>query len=536
MSLLDALLLEPSPFHVWIALRDASEGKGSGTITDPYRANTATLLDGLLSSFAAGTVVHLGPGVFETAGYRDNAGGSGWQIKAGMKIVGASMGATTLKLVPGTTAEAIYYAIGHEFAISSVPNTVDYAEISDLTIDCNLPASTQIACGAIRLMGSHIRIRRVKAKNWGNRTQTKTSLVFGLIVSDPVTGTITENSGMEDCVAIEPSAVTSSYSSEVLVLHLGGKDYAAADFAEVSGKVPFMRNCYVHSGTVWSGSDFRTKFRAISLSSCIGGVVEGNQVINTHTFLQMKTWPLRDGVIRNNFAKNFQKGIYIYLGSTTATKNATITRSGSTASVTATGHKLLFGDRVKILGVTSPTAYNGVFTVTKVTDANVFEYKLLSDPGSNPSGSPTMQKVTGADSIIVENNIFELAHETTGVAPLAIESDANGDVAIGLAYVCGSLIVRENKIRYVDGDSQSTFIGNGLKAKGIQNLLVLNNIIEVVPSNPLRNINCGTATYFNNKTPAGALKRGFNEATSLVYYELADEADEAFVLSVLRKK
>ena len=40
MSLIDALLLDPAPFEVWIACR--TDGlKGSGTASDPYDGSTA---------------------------------------------------------------------------------------------------------------------------------------------------------------------------------------------------------------------------------------------------------------------------------------------------------------------------------------------------------------------------------------------------------------------------------------------------------------------------------------------------------------
>ena len=39
MSLVDALLLEPAPFEVWIAIRPDRQ-KGSGRIDDPYDGST----------------------------------------------------------------------------------------------------------------------------------------------------------------------------------------------------------------------------------------------------------------------------------------------------------------------------------------------------------------------------------------------------------------------------------------------------------------------------------------------------------------
>ena len=46
MSLLDALLLDPYLFEIWIAAR--TDGvKGSGTLNDPYDGSTVTKFDAL---------------------------------------------------------------------------------------------------------------------------------------------------------------------------------------------------------------------------------------------------------------------------------------------------------------------------------------------------------------------------------------------------------------------------------------------------------------------------------------------------------
>src|SRR5206468_2339373 len=102
MSLIDALLLDPAPFEVWIAFR--GDQKGSGSLNDPYDGSTTAKFDAILNSLASlpspNTLVHLGPGVFTTGGYvdPDMSVSPAWQIKPGMKIVGAGVGATTLRL------------------------------------------------------------------------------------------------------------------------------------------------------------------------------------------------------------------------------------------------------------------------------------------------------------------------------------------------------------------------------------------------------------------------------------------------------
>ena len=45
-------------------------------------------------------MIHLGPGTFTTKGYTDDPTVTpGWEIKAGLKIVGAGIGVTTLTIL-----------------------------------------------------------------------------------------------------------------------------------------------------------------------------------------------------------------------------------------------------------------------------------------------------------------------------------------------------------------------------------------------------------------------------------------------------
>lgn len=70
-----------------------------------------------------------------------------------------------------------------------------------------------------------------------------------------------------------------------------------------------------------------------------------------------------------------------------------VTRSGTTATLTKTSHGLSNGDKVLIQGF-SLAEFNGVFTVAN-SAANTFDYTISADPGANPSGTPgTVDKVT----------------------------------------------------------------------------------------------------------------------------------------------
>src|SRR5437016_2820419 len=198
MSLLDALLLDPYRMNVWIAYRTDGVA-GSGTQSDPYDGSTATKFDTAMNGVGPNTCIHLGPGTFETAGYYDGITGTYWQAKTGMRIAGSGIDVTTLKLVNTTPTTQRVYVIGH--ALSS--STVDFFEVSNLTIDCNLGAlsGTSSTAGAVRLMGNHSRVVRVKVINWGNKNSGTPGFVIAMLTGDPASSVIgVLNCGIEECI------------------------------------------------------------------------------------------------------------------------------------------------------------------------------------------------------------------------------------------------------------------------------------------------------------------------------------------------
>lgn len=227
----------------------------------PQVARITFLFDRVLRDLPVNTRVNLGPGTFQTRGYAPQ-GIDSWQPKAGQKIVGAGTGVTTLQLVGASVADQHYHAIGMNLSPSgTTPATpVDGFEISDLTIDCNMDNQplrgqstyTPVACGAVRLFGSHCRISRVKAINWGTKSLSQGCFVMSIIDTSaettdaggqPVTQETTV-SGIEDCIAVDPSR---NCAREVTVLHLGGKKNAGTQ-AQAFGTAPFIRNNFVDGG------------------------------------------------------------------------------------------------------------------------------------------------------------------------------------------------------------------------------------------------------------------------------------------------
>jgi hypothetical protein len=234
----------------------------SGTLT--CRANPY-LLDAVMRALPATppVAVHLGPGTFQTGGYADGFVG-GFQPLTGMKIVGSGVDVTTLKLA-GNAANAHFYAVGHAVASGAQPVTVDYFEISDLTIDCNLADSsgTQVACGAVRALGNHAKVRRIKVKNWGTKFSSPSTSTRPCFVVSALTATNliwVEDCGIEECIVISPDT---GNQGPVTIFHAGAVEAPIYINPQAFGLAPYVRNCFADAGQTNPGNP---EIRGISLA------------------------------------------------------------------------------------------------------------------------------------------------------------------------------------------------------------------------------------------------------------------------------
>ena len=86
---------------------------------------------------------------------------------------------------------------------------------------------------------------------------------------------------------------------------------------------------------------------------------------------------------------------YIMRGQAAAgAQSVSITRSGSTATVTLTSHGFSNGDEVTITGATQ-TEYNGSFIISNVA-TNTFDYTVTGTPATPATGTPKAQKAKPA--------------------------------------------------------------------------------------------------------------------------------------------
>jgi hypothetical protein len=145
-------VLSAAQQEVWVKW-GATTG-GSGTMADPKVVATSSAFDGYMNGQPTDTTIHLLSGTFLTRSFF---------IRAGQKIRGAGMDSTIVKLEAGSTDGGVPCIYGDPNALQ------DNAEISDMTINCNLQEQLAGANpGAIFMSGSNTRVSRIKAINWGS--------------------------------------------------------------------------------------------------------------------------------------------------------------------------------------------------------------------------------------------------------------------------------------------------------------------------------------------------------------------------------
>lgn len=154
---------------IWVAVR--TDGKrGDGSQWNPSDGSTQAKFDRLMESFGPSTVIHLGPGIFQT-----NIVTRKWRPLSGWKVKGAGTDVTTIQAVGNLAAGGHYFVAFGLDGGSSFAALSDNVTVSDLTVDCNWEgigpsapvAKGQRNCkvGIITLMGSNNVVERVHGKN-----------------------------------------------------------------------------------------------------------------------------------------------------------------------------------------------------------------------------------------------------------------------------------------------------------------------------------------------------------------------------------
>lgn len=95
-----------------------------------------------------------------------------------------------------------------------------------------------------------------------------------------------------------------------------------------------------------------------------------------------------------------------------------VTRSGTTATLTKTSHGRSNGDKVLIQGF-ALEEFNGIFTVANAA-ANTFDYTIKQDPGANPSGTP------GTVDLVTLGTAMDLTTSYGGVVTGGVQNGNTG--------------------------------------------------------------------------------------------------------------
>ena len=234
-------------------------------------------------------------------------------------------------------------------------------------------------------------------------------------------------------------------------------------------------------------------------------------------------------------------------------------------------HKLWVGARVKIEGVhvsggAAVPGYEGLFEITEVLDSassyvSYFRYQLPAGLTGLPGAVGSYRVVSGMDYLVIEGNHIQLtdldatefAIKDYPLAPTAVPSAQsyraygivvadNGLSALAGPYAHLDVAIRNNRIRYTDGQILATLPGIGAPAgaamllAGIARLEVTHNVLEVNIKEALRTYRCGVVRFFNNRKPSGQIRPGWKGEVDGFYDEPETLAEDAFILSLLERK
>ena len=426
-------------FKYWMPQAPSAAAGGS-----PTAAKVIFRFDDLMRRLSAmsntAMRIHLGPGAFETRGYTEISQGNpnlNWQPKAGMKFAGSGIDVTTLKLVFANLSSGHYYAIGGDYN-----NLRDYLSVFDITVDCNLPGQpftpgvdyADVTCSAIRVVGSFVRIRRVKAINWGAQTTAAEAFVIAVSGSHP---DYPDNEGVnpiiEDCICVQPNEPINDPNST-------SKWLGYWQVTEVDPNSSYVFKFKLNpldlppdAETVYNGPVRIGAFlQALSIGGCQGGIVEENSIHNAWIGGPYQdTYQSREIIVRRNYYKNVGVGHYSNLGGVDpAPRTLTITKAAShTAKATSPKHGFLEGQRVRIRRA-SFSGYNTAWTISSVT-SDTFQF---GDQTLNPPDTSDTTGFAVAETADLQSLTYLTGGYAQGLSPIGTPHNLREGDRIKVSY------------------------------------------------------------------------------------------------------
>src|SRR5207247_6847416 len=131
-----------------------------------------------------------------------------------------------------------------------------------------------------------------------------------------------------------------------------------------------------------------------------------------------------------------------------------------------------------------------------------FTYRMTIDPGPNAIPvTGTVNALWQVQQCVIENNVIELTPSFMNwgspVGIYLIAGPAADFVAIN-ARVFRRLVIRNNVIRYVDDQTESTVRNLAINLSYCEDALVEDNVVDLAIADPVRHSSSTTVMYFTN--------------------------------------
>jgi len=304
---------------------DMTDDPGGAASGSSIQARRMVLqLDVVLQSFELQEVndliVRLGPGEFLTRGNGGQANPLnppvGWRIRKGWKMIGSGMDTTKLKLVGAQKLNVgLYYAIGTYYYAYA-----DHSEVSDLTVNCNLRGTENgigVATAAVGLLGNHLRIRRVRAiefGTWQPRPQdgVNSPESFVLAVGGLADGLTEPTDCRIECCIVEKRAEVPGADNITCLAVTAGE--VPPDGIMIHPRGCVIRDCLADGRLSNGNVNLQQVVWGCSVSG-VGSFVERNRFYNLRAGGPYHdSWPQLDVVVRNNHYRNVVIGTWEHMG------------------------------------------------------------------------------------------------------------------------------------------------------------------------------------------------------------------------------
>jgi hypothetical protein len=233
---------------------------GTGTLADPFNANTALKYDHLLATYWQNTAFHYAPGIYQTTGWyyrvRQSAGKN-------CHHDGAGIDQTIIRLVGAKTKTTDGVIFGSDYDV-----TADGLVIQNLTLDCNPTGNPNFAHGlgtitAINTQGSNILIKSVKVINFETAIQGSECFAVFIYPNSSLAWRSFDNIRVDNCIFTSPAH--------------GNKDGLSCVVIGQSTGVQVTNTTIVNSSFINLRSDFLYS-HAFYAQRCIGNKVQGCDV------------------------------------------------------------------------------------------------------------------------------------------------------------------------------------------------------------------------------------------------------------------